>query len=114
VKLGNWVSKLFKKKELDDLRTDRIPVLFTAKEGAKVRNKAMIRNLPVSEFMRRSALGRRADVRMETQAVLALHHFIQELRALNKNLEAGGGNPSKAEMLELIRESGSTLKLFIK
>ena len=92
------------------MRTDRIPVLFTAKEGQKVRNKARIRNLHVSEYMRRVALGRRADVQMETHAILALHHVIQELRTLNKGLVEQGVNPVASEMLALIREAGAAIK----
>jgi hypothetical protein len=104
------MSELFKKKEEADKRTTRKEIRFTAREWVKVENHARIRRLDPTEFMRRSALSRRADVKIETQIILALHFVVQELRSLNKGLVAGGGNPVAEEMLALIREAGAAMK----
>lgn len=49
-----------------------------------IKNSASIRNLSVSEFIRRAALGRKADVRYETEIVLQLSDVVRAIRAIHK------------------------------
>lgn len=78
------MRKLFKTKPADEKRSIRYPILLTEKEAMAIRNSALIRNLSVAEFIRRAALGRKADVRYETEIVLALRevaHAIKKMHA---------------------------------
>ena len=78
------MTNLFKKKNPSDLRSIRRPILLTKEEDEKIRHSANIRNMSVAEFMRRAALGRKADVRYETQIVLQLSDVVRAIRAIHK------------------------------
>ena len=80
----NVMAKLFQKKESTDLRSIRYPILLTQKEAEEIRHSANIRNLSVAEFIRRAALGRKADVRYETEIVLQLSDAVRAIRAIHK------------------------------
>lgn len=77
------MTKLFKPKPADEKRSIRYPILLTEKEAMAIRNAALIRNLSVAEFIRRAALGRKADVRYETEIVLALRDVTQAIRKMH-------------------------------
>ena len=78
------MTKLFEKKNPSDLRSVRRPILLTKEEDEKIRHSANIRNLSVAEFIRRAALGRKADVRYETEIVLQLSDVVRAIRAIHK------------------------------
>ena len=78
------MTKLFQMKPLTDLRSVRYPILLTEKEAEEIRLSANIRNLSVAEFIRSAALGRKADVRYETQIVLQLSDVVRSIRAIHK------------------------------
>lgn len=77
------MSKLFKTKNADEKKTVRYPILLTEKEATTIRKSALIRNLSVAEFIRRAALGRKADIRYETEIVLALREVTQAIRKMH-------------------------------
>lgn len=72
-------------------------------EAAAIEHAAAIRKLDRSDFVRRAALGRRADVRYEMEIVLTLSTLVQEIRELHEALTANGAAPS-AELSEGLRE----------
>ena len=78
------MTKLFKKKSPSELRSIRRPILLTIEEDEKIRHSAKIRNMCVAEFMRRAALGRKADVDYDTQIVLQLSDVVRSIRAIHK------------------------------
>ena len=78
------MTKLFQKKDKADLKSVRIPIRVTEKEAEKIRHSASIRQMDVSEFIRRAALGRKADVRYETEIVLQLSDAVRAIRAIHK------------------------------
>lgn len=79
------MTKLFKTKPAHEKRTIRYPILMTEKEAETIRHSALIRNLSVADFIRRAALNRKADVKFETEIVLALCSLVNEI----KNMHAG-------------------------
>jgi uncharacterized protein (DUF1778 family) len=80
------MTKLFQKKEPSELRSVRYPILLTEAEAETIRHSASIRNMSVAEFMRRAALGRKADVSYETKIVLQLSDVVRAIRAIHKGM----------------------------
>lgn len=100
---GKGKKGLFKTKPAETKRTRRYPTLWTNAEFEIVETQAKIRNLDVSEFIRRAALGRRADVRFETQTVTVLHHLVQEIKGWRKDMAEGGHPTPDSAVITLIR-----------
>lgn len=73
---------LFRTKDVADKRSLTHKVRVTTAEDVEIRHLAAIRQMDLSEFYRRSALGRRADVDVETEIVLALRDFTRAVREL--------------------------------
>jgi hypothetical protein len=82
------MSAHFKKKPLEQRRTIRYEIMLSMAEAEDIRTSAKIRNLSVADFLRRAALGRRADVRFETETVLALREVVQAIRQLHATFAA--------------------------
>lgn len=71
----------------DDVRKDTsILVRMSKSEAEEIRYSASIRNMSVAEFMRRAALGRKADVNYETQIVLQLSDVVRAIRSVHKSM----------------------------
>lgn len=79
-------NKLFKPVSDEKRKDTSILVRMSKVEAEKIRHSAGIRNLSVSEFIRRAALGRRADVQYETQIVLQLSDVVRAIRAIHKSM----------------------------
>lgn len=103
------MEKLFQKKPEDQVRKKRIPVLVTAEEDEKIKRLAKIRNLNASDFMRRAALGRRADVDHETEIVLALSDCARSVRELHTAFVEKGVPPPEATLLPIIQEAKAAM-----
>lgn len=80
------MTKLFKTKPAHEKRTIRYPILLTEKEAETIRHAAFIRNLSVADFIRRAALGRKADVKFETEIVLALCNLVDEIKRMHAGI----------------------------
>lgn len=78
--------KLFTKIPAETKRSLRYEVRLTASEAEKICTSAKIRNLSVAEFIRRTSLGRRADVSYDTEIVLALRDVTQAIRRMHADL----------------------------
>ena len=76
--------KPFKSVSDEDRKDSPILVRMNKKDLDTIKYSASIRNLSVSEFMRRAALGRKADVSYETKIVLQLSEVVRAIRAIHK------------------------------
>lgn len=77
------MSKLFKKMPIEERKIFRCEIRLTAVDAATISASARMRNLSVCEYMRRTALGRRADVCYESQMVLALTDVVEAFKMLH-------------------------------
>lgn len=107
-------QQLFTKKETSERRTIRKVFRVTEEEDKKIRRHAEIRQLDESEFIRRSALGRRADVDMETELVLVLGDITRAVRAMHASYTEHGAKPPEPEMLGLILEARAAIQRISK
>lgn len=80
------MTKLFKTKPAHEKRIIRYPILLTEQEAETIRRAALIRNLSVADFIRRAALGRKADVQYETEIVLALCSLVNEIKDMHAGI----------------------------
>jgi hypothetical protein len=96
------MSELFKKKEEHEKRSKSRLIRFTAIELEQIQEKASIRNLEFSEYMRRTALGRKADVRFDQKIVLTLYQLVQEIRRLYK-ISLENKTPLPPDVVESLR-----------
>ena len=80
------MSKLFKTKEAEAMRSVRYELRMTTSEADKIRLSAGKRNLSVAEFVRRAALGKRTDVDYVTDIVLQLSDVVRAIRAIHKTM----------------------------
>lgn len=99
------MTKLFNKIPDEQRKSKSILIRVNADEASKIRHAADIRNIFVSDFIRRAALGRRADVHYETQIVLALRDFVASIKALHAALVERGITPPEDEWRPIIKEA---------
>lgn len=99
------MGKLFTPKDEAEKRSKRIVMRVTTDEELKIKRAAAARQMDVSEFARRAALGRKADVDHETEAVLALSAITREVRALHTAMVKHGVTPPEADLLPVILEA---------
>lgn len=84
------MTKLFQKKSPEQLQSVRWTLRVTKQEAEKIIHAARIRQLTLSEYLRRTALGRKANVDYETETVLALMDLARAVRELHKGLVEQG------------------------
>lgn len=77
----------------ENRRSVTIIVRVTRDEAVKIRKAADIRCLSVSDYMRRAALGRKAEVKIETHIILALMELTQAIRDVHKSYLDRGLRP---------------------
>lgn len=98
-------DKLFTQKSDAERRSFRSKVMLNAAEHAIIKHAAEIRNLSVSEYFRRSALGKRTDVRYEMEIVLQLIKIVQTIRDLHVDLVERGIEPTAEGFRPVIDEA---------
>ena len=103
------MTKLFKKKTEHELKSVRYQIRLTAKDDEKIRHSAKIRQMDVSEFIRRAALGRKANVDYETEIVLALSDSTRAIRALHAAMVERGIPPPEDLLLPIIVGAGDAI-----
>lgn len=94
-------------------KISRIEIRLTAIDAATISASAEARNLTMSDFMRRAALGRRADVHFETEIVVALREVAQAIQAMHAAIVRKGTPPPETiigELLDLARDAMLQLK----
>ncbi len=92
------MTKLFKKMSDSEKKLERIEIRLSTKDAKTIRASAFMRNLTVADFIRRAALGRRADVGFEVEIVLALSDVVKSIRQLNAAFIAHGFPPPREEL----------------
>ena len=106
------MSKLFKKMPIEARKISRFEIRLTATDAATISASAEARNLSMSDFMRRAALGRRADVHFETEIVISLREVAQSIQALHATFVKQGIPPPEAKIAELLDTAhGAMLQL---
>jgi uncharacterized protein (DUF1778 family) len=103
------MTKLFKKKPEQELKSVRYQIRLTIKDDEKIRHSAKIRQMDVSEFIRRAALGRKANVDYETEIVLALIDITRAIRALHAAMVKQSFLPPEELLLPVILEARAAM-----
>ena len=109
----NLMSKLFKKIVAEERKSIRVECRLTVADAATISASAEMRNISVSDFMRRAALGRRADVHFETEIVISLREVAQSIQAMHAAYVRQGAPPPDTiigELLDLARDAMLQLK----
>ena len=99
------MAKLFQKKDEFNTRSVRRELRLTREEDQQIRDAAGLRQLDVSEFVRRAALGRKADVRIEVEIVLMLIEVVKDLRELHAAVVATGTLPPEQQWQPVIDQA---------
>jgi len=99
----------FKKRSEEETKSVKTLIGWTPDEAAKVRAAAKHRSLPVAEFIRRAALGRRADVDFVTDIVLSVSDLTKAIRELHAAMIQQGITPPSDELLSLIVEGRAAM-----
>lgn len=97
--------KLFKKKEDAEKGLKRREFRLTEEEDRQICDAAALRQLNVSEFIRRAALGRKADVRVEVEIILMLIEVVKEIRELHTAVLATGALPPEPQWQPVIDQA---------
>ena len=91
------MKKLFKILPDNAVKTKTLHVRILVSDSEIITDLAKARNLSVCEYMRRTALERRTDVRYETQMVLALADVIEAFKILHTAVVEHGYLPINQE-----------------
>jgi hypothetical protein len=108
------MNPLFRQKAVSEKRRIRYEIMLSAVEAEEIRKSASIRNLSVAEFMRRTALGKRADVRFDTEIVLTLRAIVQAIRQLHSTFTLEGQAILEIALGPLIDEAMAAMKRISK
>lgn len=99
------MTPLFQRKPPEELRSRRLPIRLTAGEHEKIRLRASAREMTVTEFVRRAALSRKADVDYEAGIVLALKDVTLRIRELQSAVVNDGVLPQDEEWRPLVSQA---------
>lgn len=107
------MTTFFKNKDPATARSIRYPILLTEDEAKTIRHAANIRQMSVADFMRRAALGRKADVDFETEIIVALNGLrrtILELSGLHAAMAERGLQPPADDWRPVILEARAAIE----
>ena len=104
----------FKKKPESERLSVKMLVGWTKSDADQVKRSAQIRQLDVNEFIRRAALGRKADVDYDTEIVLALSGITQAIRAMHAGMVEHNIPPPEAQLLSLILDARAAIQRISK
>jgi uncharacterized protein (DUF1778 family) len=107
-------KKLFKAVPDEDRKDVSMLVRMTKSDADQIRHSAKIRQLSVADFIRRAALGRKADVDYETEIVLVLIDITRAIRALHKAMVERGFPPPEDLLLPIIVGAGDAISRISK
>ena len=88
----------------------RCEIRLTAVDAATISASARARNLSVCEYMRRTALGRRADVCYESQIVLSLSEVVEAFKMLHLAVVEHGLLPTEHEWDPVLDEAVAAMQ----
>lgn len=102
-------TKLFKKADPATHKDVSVLVRMSQADREEIRHLANIRQMSVSEFIRRAALGRKADVDYETETIFILSEVTKLMRELHAGLVDHGIAPSEDAMRLVIHEAKAAM-----
>lgn len=105
---------LFTKKADADKATVPTLVKWTTADIEKVRESAALRKMSVNEFIRRAALGRKADVDIDTDIILSLSDLTRAIRSIHADMISKNIKPPEVELLEIINSARSAIQRISK
>lgn len=88
----------------------RIEFRASEAECERIKYLASVRQMPVSEFLRRAALGRPAPVDLDTELVLCLSDATRAIRALHKAYLEIGCQPPEDLLRPVIENTTIAIK----
>jgi uncharacterized protein (DUF1778 family) len=97
--------KLFEKKDEASSRSVRRELRLTKEEDRQIRDAAALRQLDVSDLIRRAALGRKADVRVDVEIILMLIEVVKQIRELHAAVLATGALPPAPQWQPVIDQA---------
>lgn len=97
--------KPYKSVAPEDRRSEFIRIRTTASEKLEIQEQALIRNLDVSKFLIRSALHRRADIKVETEMILAIREAVAAIKGLHVAYLDLGVTPPETVLAPVIDEA---------
>jgi uncharacterized protein (DUF1778 family) len=97
--------KLFEKKDEASSRSIRRELRLTKEEDRQIRDAAALRQLDVSDLLRRAALGKKADVQIEIEIILMLIRVVKEIRELHAAVLATGALPPAPQWQPVIDQA---------
>ena len=104
------MTKAFRKVEATKKRTINYMIRLTEEEAETIRTSALVRKLSVAEFMRRAALGRKADVNYETEIVRMLNHSVTVMKDMTTVMRESKIAIPVTEMRELMSYMSEAIK----
>lgn len=102
-------SKLFVTKAASDRHSCIHKFKVTADDDLEIRKAAAIRQLNLSEYLRRTALGRTANVDFETDIVIALSACVKTIRNYHAALIEHGHVPPDDVLRPVITKAGDAM-----
>lgn len=90
---------------IEERKIFRCEIRLTAIDAATISASAEMRNISMSDFMRRAALGRRADVHFETEIVISLREVAQSIRAMHATFVKLGTPPPNDKLGGVLDEA---------
>lgn len=105
------IQQFFKKIEDSDRKEVAILVRLSKNDANTIRESANIRKLSTADFIRRAALGRKADTRYEGMIVLQLSEVIKNFKELHAVITQTGVSPPEEDFLRLYRKIEDAMEL---
>ena len=78
---------------------------LTTEEDRQIREAAALRQIDVSDLIRRAALGRKADVRVEVEIILMLIEMVKAIPELHATVLATGALPPELQWQPVIDQA---------
>lgn len=98
------MTKLFREVKDEKKRKTLLKAYGTEDEKKEIARQAAIRGLSVSDYLVRCALHRRADVRIETELILAVRDVVTEIRTLHAAYLTQGLSPPEAILRPILSQ----------
>lgn len=108
------MKKLFKILPAENRKNKVIHVRVSVNEFENISASARARNLSDSEFIRRAALGRRTDIKYESQIILSLDAVIKSILCLHTAVVEFGILPHESEWSRVIDEAVAAMQRICK
>jgi uncharacterized protein (DUF1778 family) len=102
-------KKLFTQMPDGERKGGRMEVRVTKAEYDEIHHLARIRQMSVSDFMRRAALGRATNVDFETELVLGLSNSTRNIRELHKTFMETGTPPPEDVLRAAIQDTRAAI-----